>query len=67
MSYLKEIETLYGKKCKIKKTGKQAIEIFKTHGDNNLIKKLIKKKNFKNYKYGLKKTVSWFKNIDMKI
>ena len=63
IKYLKEIETLYGKKCKIKKIAKQKIEIFKTHGDNNIIKKLTNKKEFRNYKYGLKKTVEWFKKI----
>ena len=61
IKYLKEIERLYGKKCKIKKIGKQKIEIFKTHGDNTLIKKLINKNKFINYKDGLEKMVGWFK------
>ena len=66
IKYLKEIERLYGKKCKIKKIGKQKIEIFKTHGDNTLIRKLINKNKFINYKIGLKETVNWFKNFHLK-
>ena len=66
IKYLKEIERLYGKKCKIKKIGKQKIEIFKTHGDNKLIRKLINKNKFINYKIGLKETVNWFKNFHLK-
>ena len=66
IKYLKEIERLYGKKCKIKKIGKQKIEIFKTHGDNKLIRKLINKNKFINYKTGLKETVNWFKNFHLK-
>ncbi len=66
IKYLKEIERLYGKKCKIKKIGKQKIEIFKTHGDNKLIRKLINKNKFINYKIGLKETVNWFKNSYLK-
>ena len=66
IKYLKEIEKLYGKKCKIKKIGKQKIEIFKTHGDNTLIRKLVNKNKFINYKIGLKKTVNWFKNFHFK-
>ena len=66
IKYLKEIEKLYGKKCKIKKIGKQKIEIFKTHGDNTLIRKLINKNKFINYKIGLKETVNWFKNFHLK-
>jgi UDP-glucuronate 4-epimerase len=66
IKYLKEIEKLYGKKCKIKKIGKQKIEIFKTHGDNKLIRKLINKNKFINYKTGLKETVNWFKNFHLK-
>ena len=62
IKYLKEIETLYGKKCRIKKIGKQKIEILKTHGCNKKIKKLINKKKFTNYKQGLISTVNWFKN-----
>ena len=66
IKYLKEIERLYGKKCKIKKIGKQKIEIFKTHGDNTLIRKLVNKNKFINYKIGLKETVNWFKNFHFK-
>lgn len=61
ISYLKFIDKTFGKKCNIKKIPKQNIEILKTHGSNEKIRKLVKKKNFINYKDGLIKTVNWFK------
>ena len=61
ISFLRYIEKIYGKKCKIKKIPKQEIEILKTHGSNNKIKKLLKKDKFINYKDGLANTVKWFK------
>ena len=61
-TFLKFIENTYGKKCKIKKIAKQKIEILKTHGSNNKIKNLTKKRKFTNFKVGLNRTVSWFKN-----
>tara|TARA_E500000178_G_scaffold205142_1_gene202760 strand:+ start:15956 stop:16933 length:978 start_codon:yes stop_codon:yes gene_type:complete len=61
-SFISYIEHIYGKKCKIKKISKQKIEIFKTHGCNKKIKKLVKKRKFVNFKEGVRNTVSWFKN-----
>ena len=62
IDYLKFIEKLYGKKCKIKKIAKQNIEILKTHGSNTKIKKLVKKNKFVDFKVGLNNTVNWFKS-----
>ena len=62
IDYLKFIEKLYGKKCKTKKVAKQKIEIFKTHGSNTKIKKLVKKNKFIDFKVGLNNTVNWFKS-----
>jgi len=62
ITYLKFIDKIYGKNCKIKKITKQKIEIIKTHGSNAKIKKLIKKKKFVDYKEGLRNTVNWFKS-----
>ena len=62
ITYLKFIDKIYGKNCKIKKITKQKIEIIKTHGSNDKIKKLIKKKKFVDYKEGLRNTVNWFKS-----
>ena len=45
ITYLKFIDKIYGKNCKIKKITKQKIEIIKTHGSNTKIKKLVKKRN----------------------
>tara|TARA_E500000178_G_C17038979_1_gene765436 strand:+ start:32703 stop:33671 length:969 start_codon:yes stop_codon:yes gene_type:complete len=62
ITYLKFIDKIYGKNCKIKKIMKQKIEIIKTHGSNAKIKKLVKKKKFVDYKEGLRNTVNWFKS-----
>ena len=56
ITYLKFIDKIYGKNCKIKKITKQKIEIIKTHGSNTKIKKLVKKKKFVDYKDGLRNT-----------
>ena len=55
-----DINFLVGKKAQIKKIPLQTSEMYKTHGDNSLIKKMINKKKFTSINIGLKNTVDWF-------
>ena len=40
--------------------------MIKTFGDNKYVLKLIKNKKFINIKYGIKKTVDWYKSYKQK-
>ena len=63
---IKEIDNLTLNKPKIKKRSLQKADIFKTHGDNNLVKKITGIKKFTDISLGLKNTVKWYiKNKDM--
>lgn len=44
----------------IKKVKANKADVYKTHGSNQKIKKLLNGYNFKRIDYGLKKTMSWF-------
>ena len=48
-------------KPKIKKISLQRADIIKTHGDNKKVLKITKYKNFKNFKFGLVRTINWYK------
>ncbi len=50
-------------KPKIKKISLQRADIIKTHGDNKKVLKITKYKNFKNFKFGLERTINWYKNF----
>ena len=63
---LNKLDELYGKP-KIKKQKKLSIEVFKTHGSNSKIKKIIKFKKFTNLDQGLKNLVLWAKDYLNKI
>ena len=47
---------------KIKKLGFQKADVFKTHGNNNKIKKKTNFKKFTNFNFALSKTHEWFKS-----
>ena len=57
---IKIIDSITKKKANIKKMPRQSSEMYKTHGDNELIKKIINKKKFTSIKIGLNSTVKWF-------
>ena len=49
-------------RVKIKKRGFQKADVYKTHGNNNKIKKKTKIKKFENFEFALNKTHQWFKS-----
>jgi len=55
------IEKIYKKNIKIDKIGFVKGEMLKTHGSNRLLKRNFKKVKFTDIKYGLKKTINYFK------
>jgi UDP-glucuronate 4-epimerase len=48
-------------KFKIEIGSKQKIDVYKTHGDNSKIKRIIKKLKFKNFDLALMSTIEWYK------
>ena len=48
-------------KPKVKKTSLQQADIIKTHGDNRKVIKITNYKSFKTFKFGLDKTINWYK------
>jgi UDP-glucuronate 4-epimerase len=64
-SIINKINQLTLNKPKIKKRSLQKADIFKTHGDNNLVKKITGIKKFTDISIGLENTVEWYiKNKD---
>lgn len=61
-SILKNIDTNFLIKPKIKKRKFQLADVKKTHGDNKKIKNYIRKKTFFDIRIALDKTCSWYKN-----
>ena len=62
---IKKINDLTLNKPKIIKRSLQRVDIIKTHGDNNLVKKISGIKKFTDISIGLRNTVEWFvKNKD---
>ena len=55
------IESIYQKKGQITKTGIMKGEVLKTHGSNRILKRNFKNIKFTDIKFGLKKTVFYFK------
>jgi UDP-glucuronate 4-epimerase len=64
---IKKIDQLALNKPKIKKRSLQKADIFKTHGDNSLIKKITGIKQFTDISNGIRNTVEWFVNNKKKI
>jgi nucleoside-diphosphate-sugar epimerase len=59
------IDNLTLNKPKIKKISMHKADIYKTHGDNSLVKKITGVKKFTDTSIGLKNTIEWFiKNKD---
>jgi len=56
------IDKFIDKKAKIIKREFQSADVYKTHGDNSLIKKTVKFKKFTKIEKGIINTVNWFKN-----
>lgn len=50
----------FGRSKLIKKIAANKADVYKTHGNNQKIRKYLKSYNFKRIDYGLKKTISWF-------
>ena len=59
---IKKIDGLTLSKPKIRKRSLQKADIFKTHGDNSLIKKITSINKFTDISNGIKNTVEWFAN-----
>ena len=59
---IKMIDNLTLNKPKIKKILMHKADIYKTHGDNSLVKKITGVKKFIDISIGLKNTVKWFVN-----
>ena len=59
---IKMIDNLTLNKPKIKKISMHKADIYKTHGDNSLVKKISGVKKFTDISVGLKNTVKWFVN-----
>ena len=51
---------------KIKNVPKNKLDVFKTHGDNKKINKLLKYRTYTNFDEGFKRTFSWYKSINKK-
>ena len=51
---------------KIKNVPKNKLDVFKTHGDNKKIDKLLKFRAYTSFKEGFKNTFGWYKNINKK-
>ena len=63
---IKMIDNLTLNKPKIKKISIHKADLYKTHGDNSLVKKITNIKKFTDTSIGLKNTVEWYiKNKDM--
>ena len=45
---------------KIKLIKKHKADVLNTHGNNKLIKKIVKYKKFTNFQHGFKKTINWY-------
>ena len=60
VSILDQIDILTGKKANIIKRTLQKGDIYKTHGDNTLIKRITKFKHFTSINNGLKNTLNWY-------
>ena len=56
------INKLTGEKAKIIKRKFQSADVYKTHGDNSLIKNTVKFKKFTQIEKGIINTVNWFKH-----
>ena len=50
----------FSSKSKVIKREFQSADVFKTHGDNTMIKKFSGYKKFTNISIGIKNTVDWF-------
>ena len=62
---IKMIDNLTLNKAKIKKISMHKADLYKTHGDNSLVKKITGVKKFTDTSIGLKNTIEWFiKNKD---
>ncbi len=51
---------------KIKNVPKNKLDVFKTHGDNKKIDKLLKYRIYTNFDEGFKRTFIWYKSINKK-
>ena len=51
---------------KIKNVPKNKLDVFKTHGDNKKINKLLKFKAYTPFKVGFNNTFGWYKTINKK-
>jgi len=68
--YIKSLVQYYKKnhgKLYIKNSPKNNLDVFKTHGNNVKIKKLLKIKKFTKFETGFKKTIQWYKNFNSKL
>ena len=45
---------------KVKSIKKNKLDVFKTHGDNSKINKIIKKYEYKNFYEGFSNTYKWY-------
>ena len=59
---INKINQLTMNKPRIKKRSMQRADIYKTHGDNGLVKRVSGIKKFTDISIGLKNTVKWFVN-----
>ena len=60
MYFIKIIEKKIGKKAKIKFKPMQKGDVFKTYGDNNKLKKIIKVDKFTPLEKGIEKFIKWY-------
>ena len=64
---IKMIDNLTLNKPKIKKISMHKADLYKTHGDNSLVKKITGVKKFTDISIGLKNTVEWYVHNKNKI
>ena len=57
---IRRIDKLTEKKANIKRRPMQKADIYKTHGDNNLVKRISGVNKFTDISIGIKNTVNWF-------
>ena len=68
--YIRKIVDIYKKNygnLKVYKTEKNKLDVFKTHGDNQKIKKILNFKNFTKLDDGFYNTINWYKKNISKI
>ena len=64
---ISEMQNYIKNKAIIKRVGHNKVEVFKTHGDNKKIKKILKFNKFTSFEKGFSNTYEWYKKYYKKL